>query len=195
MRIQAISVSPLNPLLDQETGQVIEERQLVEFILADNDVVARKWKAITPILSGSELQSYLDEKAAEYLSLILVHELKTGDSLAYTKTEHLERMNAAVVSKIGSKYDDGTKIMFQAIALVSVIEALIAAEILPPDFMENLPMSRVLVWAKSVMEYYYGKVNEVSTGQTSDWAFVTYDFDQFDATDPGVSLPGLLQPS
>ena len=51
-----------------------DKDQTVFFILIDDEGIARKMGADTPILSGAELQEYLDARGEEYLALALAKE-------------------------------------------------------------------------------------------------------------------------
>ena len=154
-----------------------DKDQTVFFILIDDEGIARKMGADTPILSGAELQEYLDARGEEYLALALAKEAG-GKVLQITREEQLAAINQAVCTYIYSRYDAGTQASFLALSILS--EAAKAAT------------TPVWAWIQAVMSYYYGLKTQIADPENPAWASVTWDFTSFDATDPGVNLSDLI---
>lgn len=93
--------------------------------------------------------------------------------------EVLSKINQEVNAYICLHYDMGTQASMQAIYIMDTTPAEVKTALLT-----------VWAWVTSVLSYYYSKKSEIQT--SLDPGAVTWDFSQFDATDPVVSLQTLL---
>jgi len=100
----------------------------------------------------------------------------TGD----LRTRKLEQLNAAQTAYIADHYDQGTQASFTALFVLPTTPQAVKDALLP-----------VWTWIQSVTTYYYGKKVAIRNGE--DWDSVTWDFTQFDASDPHVSLEALME--
>lgn len=77
-----------------DTKRTIDENKQVVFFSLNDDVTTYKWHANTSILSGQNLQDYLDSKLNEYLLLIRKREYPGAiyqDSAGNTDLEKFEQ--------------------------------------------------------------------------------------------------------
>jgi len=99
------------------------------------------------------------------------------------ETEHramlLERLTTEVNTYINAHYDQGSQASFQALYSLPATPQAVKDAILP-----------LWPWIQAVMAYYYGKKAAIRDGE--NYAAVSWDFSQFDATDPNVSLESLM---
>jgi hypothetical protein len=91
----------------------------------------------------------------------------------------LNKINSEVNTYINSHYDQGTQSSFNGIY---------AKRDTSDTVKDDLDL--VWGWIASVMGYYYGKKNDILTLEAFDE--VTWDFSQFDATKPDVTLAGIM---
>lgn len=88
----------------------------------------------------------------------------------------LTQLSDAVTAYINNRYSSGTQTSFAALSIQSVpVQVLVVP---------------VWEWIKSVLVYYYSIKAAISS--SNDPMAVTWDFSQFDATDPGVQLADLV---
>ncbi len=88
-------------------------------------------------------------------------------------------LNSDVNTYIHGYYDAGTQQTFQA---------LIAMDSVPQAVKDDIWL--IWPWIQSALAYYYGKKAEVLSAE--DPKTVTWDFSQFDATKPDVTLAGIM---
>jgi len=91
----------------------------------------------------------------------------------------LEQINTEVNAYICSHYDMGTQASFQAVYVMDGTPLEVKTALLG-----------VWAWVQSVLGYYYTKKAEIAAAGEPET--VTWDFSQFDATDPQVSLQSLV---
>jgi hypothetical protein len=107
------------------------------------------------------------------------------DSHEYTgtlKDRTLETLNTEFNAYLQEHYDMGTQQAFQALYSLPTTPQAVKDALLP-----------VWTWIQSVTQYYYGKKIAIRDGE--DWESVTWDYSQFDATDPEVSLESIMSGS
>jgi hypothetical protein len=92
------------------------------------------------------------------------------------KDRKLEKINRDVQAYIYTKYDIGTQTSLQAIYTQSDT---------PIEVKTQLDL--LFTWISTVMKHYYTQKNLIKTTE-EDWESITWNFSQFDATDPVVSL-------
>jgi len=95
------------------------------------------------------------------------------------RTMILDRLTTEVNVYINAHYDQGSQASYQALFSLPTTPQAVKDEILP-----------IWPWIQAVMAYYYGKKAEIRDGE--EWQDVTWDFSQFDASDPHVSLEDLM---
>jgi len=93
--------------------------------------------------------------------------------------ELLKKINADVNTYICTHYDLGTQASLQSIYVMDGTPAEVKTTLLG-----------VWSWIGSMLVYYYAKKTEITESETPET--VTWDFTQFDATDPEVSLQTLI---
>ena len=125
------------------------------------------WMA--PEYDTPENRAIVEDVIANYTTL----------AVAVAAAECLSKINQAVNAYICSHYDLGTQASLQAIYVQPTT----------PQAAKDLLLT-VWDWAQSVLVYYYAQKAEITA--SPDPVAVTWDFSQFDATDPGVTLQSLL---
>lgn len=189
--------------------------QQTSFVMEDDQGVTRKWEIETPVLAGAELQAHLDSRMEEVMCDILRKEYKRasvtqieGESLyqawlrwiadgAFNTTEdgveivphtpfqwvekdvQVARLNREVGEYIYARYDQGTQASFLALMQDARMSQVVKDQI--TTFWD---------WTRLVLGYYYQKKQEILT--IENWAGVEWDYAQFDALDPQVSLGALM---
>jgi hypothetical protein len=93
----------------------------------------------------------------------------------------LTQLTTEVNEYINAHYDQGSQASYQALYSLAATPQAVKDAILP-----------LWPWIQSVMEYYYGKKGELRDGEAPE--DVTWDFTQFDATDPGIDLEDFMGP-
>jgi hypothetical protein len=93
----------------------------------------------------------------------------------------LQRLTTEVNTYINAHYDQGSQASFQVLYTLDATPQAVKDDILP-----------LWPWIQAVMAYYYGKKAAIRDGEA--YADVTWNFTQFDATDPGVSLESIMGP-
>jgi len=91
----------------------------------------------------------------------------------------LSELKQEVNAYICSHYDMGTQASFQAMYSIETTPAEIKTLLLS-----------VWAWVQSVLREYYTKRAEISASSVPH--LVTWDFSQFDVTDPGVALDSFI---
>jgi len=94
-------------------------------------------------------------------------------------SSYLSEISWDVNTYIVSHYDMGTQASFQAMYSIDTTPAEVKTTLLT-----------VWGWVQSVLSYYFTKKAEIEAAE--DPGAVTWDFAQFDATDPGVSLQAFI---
>ena len=90
----------------------------------------------------------------------------------------LNLLNQEVGNFICSRYDSGTQSSFLALSLES-------------DQVKTA-IQPVWGWIKVVMAYYYEIKTKISNSGSKELGIITWDFEQFDKTDPGIQLGNLM---
>ena len=102
-----------------------------------------------------------------------------------TESEHrimiMDRLTAEVNVYINAHYDQGSQASYQALFSLPTTPQRIKDGILP-----------IWTWIQAVMAYYYGKKADIRDG--NNYADVAWDFSQFDASDPDISLEDYMGP-
>ena len=115
----------------------------------------------------------------------VIEKVPFTDSHSYTgdmRIRKLEELNQAVQVYIYTKYDIGTQASLQAIDTRPTTPQVVRDQL-------NL----LFEWIAGVMNYYYGKKDDIIAA--TDYNSITWDFSQFDATDPNISLKDYMGPS
>ena len=183
-------------------------------------VSVQPWNTNTPVLTGQDLEDWCDGREDIYQVEILrsmypnadlsetagdtelekftawiaaghtnpdgtvIEKVPFTNSHSYTgnlNTRKLEELNTDLQTYLYTKYDVGTQIS---------LNAIYSMETTPAPVITGL--DSLFAWISGVMEYYYTKKINIRDGE--DWESVTWDFSQFDATDPNISLEALMGP-
>ena len=95
-----------------------------------------------------------------------------------TKEELLQQINQAVNQYIFQYYDAGTQISFNSIYVHPATEQE-----------AKTALESVWAWISSIMQYYYTQKAQIESSVITS---ATWDFTQFDATKPPVTLASLM---
>ena len=95
------------------------------------------------------------------------------------KAEIAGQLCVDVNAYINTHYDPGTQQTLQALMIMDTV---------PQGVKDNIVT--IWPWIQSALGYYYGKKAEVLG--VEDPKLVTWDFSQFDATKPAVTLAGIM---
>jgi hypothetical protein len=110
-----------------------------------------------------------------YQTLLMDHH-PTDDDI---RAAIARRLNAEVGAYIYGQYDAGTQ---------QTLQALVTMDTVPQPVKEDI--LTIWPWIQSALAYYYTKKAEVMGA--ADPKAVTWDFTQFYATKPDVTLPGIM---
>jgi len=109
-------------------------------------------------------------------------EMRLLPANASIRTMLMAELTTEVNAYINSRYDQGSQASYQALYSLTATPQAVKDAILP-----------LWPWIQAVMKYYYGKKAAIRDGDAPE--DVTWDFSQFDATDPGIALESFLGPA
>jgi hypothetical protein len=104
------------------------------------------------------------------------------DLTIYKNLSALSRINTDVNNYITNYYDAGTQQSFNGIySKRSTLDTV-------RDYLDP-----VWDWISTIMVYYYGIKSDILAANLEDFGLITWDFSQFDATKPDVTLQVLME--
>jgi hypothetical protein len=106
----------------------------------------------------------------------LLHYQPTDDDV---RTAIAAQLNADVGAYIYGYYDAGTQQTLQALVTMDTVPQAVKDDILT-----------IWPWIQSALAYYYGKKAEILAAL--DPKAITWNFTDFDATKPAVTLAGIM---